>query len=140
MYESSRFVVHAGAVRSIEPFKGRVKSRLKIHKRLSGLACGWQLYVHDINSRPTECFHASVVVQRRIHAIYTDSVDSELLEVGQVTLTCGSIGEGVDESARLRERGIGVHSSSTWRGITFFTCKKSPEKSRTYPALDMRHP
>jgi hypothetical protein len=38
--------------------------------------------VHDINVRPTECLHAGVVVQSRIHAIYTDSVDSELLEVG----------------------------------------------------------
>lgn len=70
--------------------------------------------VHDINSSPTECLHASVVVQRRIHAIYTDSVDSELLEVGQVTLTGGSIGEGVDESAWLRERCIGVHVNSAW--------------------------
>ena len=69
---------------------------------------------HDINSRPTECLHASVVVQRRIHTIYTDSVDSKLLEVGQVTLTCGCIGEGVDESAWLRERCIGVHISNTW--------------------------
>jgi len=54
------------------------------------------------------------MVQRGIHAIYTDSVDSELLEVRQITGACGCIGEGVNESARLRERRIGVHSGSTW--------------------------
>ena len=63
------------------------------------------------------------MVQRRIHAIYTDSVDSELFKVGQVTLTCGSIGKGVDKSARLRERCIGVRVSNTWESRYIFIQK-----------------
>jgi hypothetical protein len=49
------------------------------------------------------------MVQRRIHAIDTKSVDSELLEVWKVTLTCRSVGERVDEIGWLRERRVGIH-------------------------------
>ena len=84
---------------------------------MSGYLVAGNRDIHDINSRPAECLHASVMVQRRIHAIYTDSVDSELLEVGYVTLTRCCIGKGIDESARLRERCIGVHINGTWEAL-----------------------
>jgi hypothetical protein len=88
----------------MEPAAGRVRSRLQ--KRVSGkISHRWQVIwysnAHDIDTRTTKSFHASVMVQGRIHAIDTKSVDSELLEVWKVTLTCRSVGERVDIIRRL---------------------------------------
>ena len=101
IYWSSKFVVHAGLRRSIEPLRGSARSILREDEyRVDG----WEERdVHGINASLAEQGHALVVIISGVDAVHADGIDFELLEEGDVTLAGIGILEGVGERLRLRE-------------------------------------
>lgn len=69
MYSSRRSVVQAGAVREIEPVRGRDKSILLKKLAHEGRGAVYQKYGHGVYAGATERGHAIVVVQRRVNAV-----------------------------------------------------------------------
>jgi hypothetical protein len=49
-----------------------------------------------------------------VHAVNTDDVDTELLEIGDITRTSSSVGQGVNESGGLEEGVVGIIRGLAW--------------------------
>ena len=61
------------------------------------------LVSHRVNAGIAESLHARIMVERRIHAVNTYGVDSELLQEGEITSATSVVGEGINEVSRLLE-------------------------------------
>lgn len=65
------------------------------------------------------------MVQGGVHTVYTDYVDSELLEERKIPCAGGTLGERVDESGRLAERVVSGGNDSTLRNMSVSEGNKS---------------
>ena len=55
------------------------------------------------------------MIEGVVHAVNTDDVDTELLEIGNIAGTTGGIGQGVNEGGGLEEGVVGVVSGLSWK-------------------------
>lgn len=60
--------------------------------------------VHGINACRVEGAHARIMVQTCVDAVHTNSVDSELFQVGYITSASSCVRERVHKVAWFRER------------------------------------
>lgn len=52
---------------------------------------------HDINSSGIECLHTFVMVQAGVDRVDSDSVDSKLFQIWDISSTVGWVRQGVEE-------------------------------------------
>ena len=54
------------------------------------------------------------MIEGVIHAVNTDDVDTELLEIRDIARTSGGVGQGINEGGRLKEWVTGIARSLAW--------------------------
>lgn len=70
---------------------------------------------HGVDSGLVKGIHTRIMILRAVHAVNTDDVDTELLEIGNIAGTPGRIGQGVNEGGGLEEGVVGVISGLSWK-------------------------
>ena len=107
MYWSSKSVVHSGFRRSIEPSPGSARSMLESNEELAGQQMGTR-HAHGVDTGLTKSAHTVIMVERRVDAVYANSVDGELLEERYIARACSAVRQRVDERRGLRERVVRI--------------------------------
>lgn len=74
--------------------KRNVKPELAISQSMAVL--NMTLDLHDVDSSLIQHLHALIVVQAGVHRVDSDGIDTELLQIGDVSSTVGGIREGID--------------------------------------------
>ena len=85
--------------------------------------------VHGIDSGLVKGAHARIMVAGVVHAVNTDDVDPEVLQVGDITGTSTGVSQGVDEGGGLKEWVVGIISGLAW--IPERMVSRSPQESGT---------
>ena len=66
--------------------------------------------IHGVDSGLVKSAHARIMTEGVVHAVNTDDVDTELLEIRDITRTTRGVGQGVSEGGGLKEGVVGIIS------------------------------
>ena len=83
--------------------------------------------VHGVDSGLVKGAHTRIMVASVVHAVNTDDVDPEVLEIWNITGTSTVVGQGVDEGGGLKEGVVGIISGLAW--VPERTVSRSPRQS-----------
>jgi len=70
--------------------------------------------IHGVDSSLVKGTHARIVIEGVVHAVNTDHVDTELLQIGDIASTSSGVGQGVDEGGGLKEGVVRIISGLAW--------------------------
>lgn len=70
--------------------------------------------IHRVDSGLVEGAHARIMIEGIVHAVDTDDVDAELLQVGDIAGTSSGVGQGIYEGGGLKEGVVGIISGLAW--------------------------
>ena len=85
--------------------------------------------VHGVNSGLFKGVHARIMIEGVVHAVNTDDVDPEVLQIWNITSTSTVVGQGVDEGGGLKERVVWIISGLAW--IPERMVSRSPQQPGT---------
>ena len=75
---------------------------LESNEELAGQQMGTR-HAHGVDTGLTKSAHTVIMVERRVDAVYANSVDGELLEERYIARACRAVRQRVDERRGLRE-------------------------------------
>jgi len=70
--------------------------------------------IHGVDSGLVKSAHARIVIEGVVHAVNTDDVDAELLEIGDIASTSRGVGQGINEGGGLKEGVVWIISGLAW--------------------------
>ena len=70
--------------------------------------------IHCVYSGLVKSAHARIVIEGVVHAVNTDDVDAELLEIGNITSTSRGVGQRINEGGGLKEGVVWIISGLAW--------------------------
>ena len=78
------------------------------------MASAVQRDIHGVDSGLVKGAHARIMIEGVVHAVNTDDIDPELLEIGDIASTSSGVGQGVDEGGGLKEGVVGIVRGLAW--------------------------
>ena len=78
------------------------------------MALAVQRNIHGVDSGLVKGAHARIVTESVVHAVNTDDVDAELLEIGDIARTSSGVGQGINEGGGLKEGVVGIIRGLAW--------------------------
>lgn len=83
--------------------------------------------VHSVDAGLFEGAHARIMIERVVHAVNADDIDTKRLQLGDITGTSRRVGQGVYEGGGLKEGIVGVVRGLAW--IPGRMVSRDPRKS-----------